>query len=235
MKDTNGFARNGIIAQLDEVDQSYLLRESRPVHLEQQFTFYELGEIPRYIYFLTEGMASEVVRLGDGRLVDGSPVGRDAFVGVPALLQVVKSHHHCVMQVEGDALRVPAELVLALMDRSARFRTMAQRFVHARFVQATQCAACNLLHTMEQRLARWLLVTCQHTGSTAFQITHEYIAEMLGANRTTVSLRLGTFQRAGLIDLDRELIRIRRVEELRSRVCECYGVIAEAFDAITAN
>lgn len=235
MNDTSASRRNGMLAQLDESEQTYLLRATRPVHLEPQFTFYETGRIPRDIYFLTKGMASEVVRLGDGRLVDGSPVGRDAFVGVPIVLQVAKSYHHCVMQVEGYALRVPAERVLALMDRSARFRHMVLHFVYARFVQATQCAACNLLHTMEERLARWLLVTCHHTGSAAFQITHEYIAEMLGAHRSTVSVKLGAFQRAGLIELDRGLIRIQRPEELRWQACECYQIIAEVFDGITAD
>ena len=225
--------RNRLLLRLSESERAYLLAASRAVAVEQRYTFYEAGQLPREAFFPDSGMVSEVVRMADGRLVDGSPVGRDGFVGVPTVLGVDRSYHHCVMQVSGEGRRIPAERVAALLDKSAHFRSMSYQFLHARFVQATQGAACNLLHTMEQRLARWLLITCRHTGSPEFHITHEYIAEMLGANRTTVSLKLGHLRQARLIDLDRGLVRIRAVEELRSRVCECYGVISDVFDGIT--
>jgi DNA-binding IclR family transcriptional regulator len=105
--------------------------------------------------------------------------------------------------------------------------------VNARFVQGIQCAACNLLHNMKQRMARWLLATRMHSGAEAFQISQEYLSEMIGANRSTVTQCLGTLERAGLIALDRGTISIVNCEALTEVACECYRVIEAAFAQVT--
>lgn len=220
---------------LPDADRSQLLQAARHVLLPQRYSFYGAGDLPDAIYFIESGMASELIRMSDGRTLDVSPVGRRGFVGVPALLAADSSFHHCVMQVPGDALRIPLRAVKSLWEGSPDFRRAAGQFFHARFAQATQSAACNLLHKMEQRLARWLLITCNHTGSAQFQISQEYLSEMLGANRSTVTTTLGWMERSGIIGLDRMTIRIKDTKALSAVSCECYRIIATAFDQIGAS
>lgn len=224
--------QNEFLKSLTKDDRAQVLKAARPVRLSPRFTFYSAGESPEAIHFLESGMASELIRMSDGKTMDSSPVGRRGFVGVPALLGADSSFHHCVMQVPGAALRVPTAVVKRLFETSVSFRSVTLRFLHARFAQSTQCAACNLLHRMEQRLARWLLITRSHTGSDRFRISQEYLSEMVGANRSTVTMTLRSLERAGIVDLDRSLIQIKDLDHLASEACECYRVTAAAFDAI---
>ncbi|HKR27928.1 MAG TPA: Crp/Fnr family transcriptional regulator [Acidobacteriaceae bacterium] len=227
--------RNDFLRTLGERDRAALVHAGHSVELPSRFTFYEPGELPHSVYFLNTGMASELVRMADGHTMDGSAVGRRGFVGVPAVLDADTSFHHCVMQVPGEGLRVPASLVREMFDASDEFRCLTLRFLEARYVQATQNAACNLLHKMESRLARWLLATRCHTGSNEFQISQEFLSEMVGANRTTVTQTLGTLEREGLIRLDRGVITITNYDGLCDLGCDCYRVIETAFDHITAE
>lgn len=232
---TVALTHNLFLAALPERDRSAILDAARRVELPSRYSFYAPGEMPHAIFFLNSGMASELVRMSDGRTMDGSPTGRYGFVGVPALVDAATSFHHCVMQVPGEGLRVPIAVVLELYASSEEFRSVAGRFVHARFAQAIQSAACNLLHKMKQRMARWLLATRMHTGSEEFQISQEYLSEMIGANRSTVTQCLGTLEREGLIRLDRGTIRIAQCEALREASCECYGVVEQAFAQVTMD
>lgn len=225
--------RNEFLQALPEHDRCALLDAGRPVELPGRFSFYEPGELPRAIYFLESGMASELVRMRDGRTIDGSPTGFQGFVGVPAVVTASTTYHHCVMQVPGEGLRVPVRVVRDLYEGSEEFRRLAGRFINARFIQGIQCAACNLLHKMKQRMARWLLTTRMHTASEEFQISQEYLSEMIGANRSTVTQCLGTLEREGLIALDRGTIRIANYQSLCEVGCECYQVIEAAFAQIT--
>lgn len=220
---------NVFLAALPERDRSMLLDAARRVELPARYSFYGPGEISHAVYFLNSGMGSELVRLSDGRTIDGSPTGRYGFIGVPAVVGATAIFHHSVMQVPGEGLRVPVAVVQELYTSSEEFRSAAGHFIHARFAQALQCAACNLLHKMKQRMARWLLTTRLHTGSEEFQISQEYLSEMIGANRSTVTQCLGTLEREGLITLDRGTISIAQYEALREVACECYGVIEQAF------
>jgi CRP-like cAMP-binding protein len=227
--------RNEFLRSLPESERAQLLQAGRAVQIPQRFTFYFPGDSPEAIYFLETGMASELVRMSDGKTMDASPIGRRGLVGAPALLGAEGSFHHCVMQVPGEGHRVPAGLVKKLFETSSEFREIAGLFLHARFAQATQCAACNLLHRMEQRLARWLLITRSHTGVDEFQISQEYLSEMVGANRSTVTTTLHALERPGMVELDRSIIRIRDVDALSEVACECYRVTAAAFDQIGAR
>lgn len=223
---------NQFLSALSGADRVHLMQVSRRVQVAQRFSFYEPGGRPEAIYFPETGMASELVRMSDGRAIDGSPVGVDGFIGVPAILGVDRSFHHCVMQVPGSVLRVPTETVRALFENSPGFRSLTLQLVHARFVQATQCAACNLLHTMDQRLARWLLCARRHTSADSFQVTQEFISEMVGANRSTITTALGAFQRAGFVRFERGLVTIVDAPKLMTASCECYEVICAALDRI---
>src|SRR6185312_2028184 len=227
--------RNEFLAGLPETDRTALLHAAKQVELPAHFSFYEPGKLPSAIYFLEEGMASELVRMSDGRTLDGSPTGRYGFVGLPALLGATDSFHHCVMQVSGEGLRVPIAVMQEHYAESESFGMLAGRFMHARFLQAIQCAACSLLHNMKQRMARWLLTTRLHTGSEEFQISQEYLSEMIGANRSTVTQCLGTLEREGLVALDRGTIKIADYNALRHDACECYGVIEAAFAQIAGE
>lgn len=173
-------------------------------------------------------MASELIRISDGRTVDAAPIGRDGLVGIPALF-ADQPIHHCVMQIPGQAWRASVQSVRTALQESASFRRLLDTVVEARFAQATQCAACNLLHSIEQRLARWLLTARFHARSDTLNITQQFVSEMLGANRSTVNLTLGIFERAGLIEFRRGVVHIVDAGKLGDVACECYAVIEKVF------
>jgi CRP-like cAMP-binding protein len=173
-------------------------------------------------------MTSELVPMRDGRVVDTCPMGRDGLAGMPALLGQA-SFHHCVVQISATAWRVPAEHVRKLIAQSPRFKGLVDMLAHARFCQAAQFAACNLLHPIEGRLARWLLTTHFHSHSDVLNISQQFISEMLGANRSTTSTALNALQRDGLIRSERGATRLLDVARLREAACECYEVVEAAF------
>lgn len=222
---------NSILAALPEVDRNRLLDSSDAVEIGQRFTFYDPARSPQYVCFLESGMASELIRVSDGRSVDAAPIGRDGLVGIPALFGQI-SIHHCVMQVPGQVWRIPVPTARTVLQQSASFRKLLNALVHARFCQATQSAACNLLHSIEKRLARWLLTARFHVRSDTLNITQEFVSEMLGANRSTVNECVGTLERAGLIAYQRGMVHIVDAARLGSFGCECYRLIEKVFRSV---
>lgn len=185
-----------------------------------------------HVVFIETGMASELVPMSDGRAVDAAPVGVEGIIGLPQLLANSTDHHHSLMQIPGSGLRVPAEDACGTFESSTEFRHLILRYIHARFLQATQGAACNLLHSIEERVARWLLVAQYHARTEKFCITQEFLAEMLGANRSTITLTLAKLERSGLVTLRRGVVQITEVDKLSAMACECNQLIAQAFNRI---
>lgn len=219
--------RNSILAALTESEKSALLRNADREELAPRQTFFAPGVPIRSIFFLEDGMASELVRLSDGRAVDIAPIGIEGLIGLPLLLGATSNHHHSLMQIQGSATRVPATDALRCLNQGQQFRTLVFRYAHARFLQTTQSAACNLLHTIEQRLARWLMVARFHTRKESFGITQEFLAEMLGANRSTITMALRDFEKSGLVNYRRSFLEIINREKLAGVACECYRIVAD--------
>jgi CRP-like cAMP-binding protein len=218
---------------LPEHERNRLIEAAELVEIEQGHSFYNAGQVITHAYFPLSGMSSELIRMDDGRAVDTGPVGKEGFVGLPLLFGDRASSHDCVMQLPGKTWRLRADVVRQMQENSGAFRMLMQRYIRARFLQASQAAACNLLHTVEQRLARWLLISQDHAASVRLPLTHDLISEMLGANRSTVSLIARKLDDLELIEYRRGQIQIANRNRLLEVTCECYSVIAGLLRGIT--
>ena len=223
---------NALLESLTPADKSALSAVLEPVPLPTGTLLFEADERPRYVHFLTSGMASIVTSLLDGSSVEVGVVGRE---GVPEALHLLgpgNGQTRCYMQVAGSGFRIS-------------FRTFQERFFHDRAMQVimryaqyqgnllSQIAACNRLHDVEERLARWLLMVQDRIGSPDLPLTQEFLATMLGSRRSTVTIMAGTLQRSGLISYHRGNVRILDRESLVSATCECYAVTSRLFNELS--
>jgi CRP-like cAMP-binding protein len=224
--------QNMMLGALPDQERQRTLRSAELIDTPQRHTFCIPPHRLKYGYFPESGMVSELIRLTNGRAVDVSPVGIEGFLGLPLLLSDGTSTHEYVMQITGSVWRVRAADVRCLFEDCDVFRGLIQRYAHARYVQASQCCACNLMHSINQRLARWLLVALRHARTNSFQITQEYLSEMIGVNRSTITILMGGFQRAGMLDYRRGVVRIKDQEKLAETACECNTVITFALNKV---
>lgn len=230
---TQGSAQNWLLAALDDAGRQDLLSRCKLVDLPQEFSFYGPGKPTQHGYFLVSGMSSELVHLNDGRAIDSGPVGREGFVGTPILFGDVHGMRDCMMQIPGRAWRVAADHIREVYARRDPLGILLHQYIGGRLLQATQASACNLLHSLEERLARWLLTAHDHSSSDVLPLTHEFLSEMLGANRSTVTITARKLEGAGLIEYRRGQVRIRNRNGLASVTCECYATINEIFRRAT--
>jgi CRP-like cAMP-binding protein len=182
-----------------------------------------------HAYFLEQGMASVVVTVANGDTVEVGVVGIDGVVGVPILLGTGSAPGRTFIQIAGSGFRIKAKVLKEEFERSSELRRHLQRYVHAYFVQTAQTAACNRLHRIEERLSRWLLTCHDRMDSDLLRLTHDFLGQMLGAPRTTVTLAARLLHQAGLIDYSRGLVTILDRAELEKTACECYRIVRDEF------
>jgi CRP-like cAMP-binding protein len=216
---------NQILATLTAADRDALLPHLRVVELPQEMVLFEAGKPVKAIYFPHFGIVSLVVDLASGDMIEAAMVGKDGVVGGSAALNGDLSLNKAVVQLTGRASVVDVDRVRALAESSVVFRTALMR--HEQFVmaQAQQSAACNASHAVEARISRWLLRCRDLAGSNDIALTQEFLAEMMGVRRTSVSLVANTLQQAGLIKYRRGHIRVLDVEGLQDAACECYETV----------
>lgn len=198
-----------------------------PVELDHKQILHEAGEKIRYAYFLNSGLASMVVITSDGRSVEIAMIGREGIMGTPLVVGLGREPYRAIMQISGNGLRIRAEVLERLLPHSPDLRLITNRYVLVRGLQVAQIAACNRLHEIEQRLARWLLMCQDRVESKVLSVTHEFISQMLGTGRPSVSLATGMLQRAGMIENLRGSVRIVNRKDLEHAACECYRVLRQ--------
>ena len=152
-------------------------------------------------------------------------VGSEGFVGAPLAMGVRDSSQRAIIQVPADAFRVNSELLETILASAPVLQQGLNHFVLLQGLQVAQLAACNRLHEIEQRLARWLLMTHDRVGSNSFPITHDLLAQMLGSGRPSVTVAAGGLQKAGIIEYTRGVVTIRNRKGLERAACECYRAI----------
>jgi CRP-like cAMP-binding protein len=195
------------------------------VDLPHYRILYDQGEKIDYAYFLNEGMISLVVIANDRRSVEVGICGRQGIVGAPLAFDYDEAPNRAIVQLPGRGLRVPSGALADIFPKCPYLRQSIQRYVVTQQLQVAQIAACNRLHDIEQRLARWLLM-CQDTvDSGMLPLTHEFLAQMLGSGRPTVTIAAGVLERAGLIDNKRGNVKILNRKRLEDAACECYSAI----------
>jgi len=216
---------NQILNAIPEGEYNRLRPELEFVQLPHHHILHEAGERLEFAYFLNEGLASLVVLTSDGRSVEVSIVGHEGIVGTPLAVGLHRGPYRTIMQISGTALRIKAEMLEALLDDMPELRLLLNRFVLIQGLQIAQIAACNRLHEIEQRLARWLLMCQDRVNSEYLPVTHEFLAQMLGTGRPSVSLAAGILQKAGTIENARGNVKILNRPELEAAACECYRAI----------
>lgn len=224
--DRDGNAVSNVMLLSIPEDEFAVLRPLlEPVDLPRYQVLYEQGEKIVHAYFLNEGMVSLVVIASDGRTVEVGIAGRRGVVGVPLAFGLDDAYSRAIVQLPGSGLRIASSFLPETFDRCPNLRRMIERYVLTQQLQVAQIAACNRLHDMDQRLARWLLM-CQDTvDSGSLPLTHEFIAQMLGSGRPTVTIAAGVLERAGLIENSRGSVKIVNRKRLEDAACECYGAI----------
>ena len=219
--------RNHVLTTIPEFEFNKL----QP-HLEfVQLTYHQNllssnGEV-EYAYFLNRGMISLVVTTTDGRSVEVGVVGREGAVGTSLAVDLRKSPYRAVVQIPGDGVRVHASVLDQLGDSLPEFELLMNRYASLQGMQVAQLAACNRLHEIEQRLARWMLMCHDRIESDLLPMTHEFFAQMLGAGRPSVTLAAGALQKAGIIRYTRGKVTILNRQALEDAACECYRVIRQ--------
>jgi CRP-like cAMP-binding protein len=201
-----------------EILRSHLEWQSLPLNT----VLAEPGSPLQFGYFLNDGLASEVVPTGDGRSVEVAEVGNAGFAGMPVVFGMNTSLLRIVMRVPGSGFRISAESLAKTLPVLPQLVFKLGRQGLLQGMQAAQTAACNRLHDLQQRLARWLLLTHDGVGP-EFAITQEYLAEMLGTGRPSVSLVAGQLQKAGVIQYARGSVKIVDRPALERLSCECYS------------
>jgi len=217
--------KNGMLLDVPEDEYTLLRPHLEPVELPQQTILFEPTEKIDFAYFPNEGMTSLVIVVKDGRSVEVGMVGREGMVGTPLVAGMRSGPWRAIMQIAGSGLRIRSEVLRDALLDAPHLRLTLNRYALCQGLEVAQIAACNRLHEIEQRLARWLLMCQDRVDSAFLPLTQEFLAEMLGTGRPTVSLASGMLQRAGLIENVRGTVRILNRKQLESAACECYGMI----------
>jgi len=163
----------------------------------------------------------------DGKTAEAGIVGNEGFTGTPSAVGLNWSTLQAVVQITGDGFRVEVGALQNTLESAPDLRLMLSRYAVIHGMQTAQTAACNRLHNVEQRLARWLLMTQDRVDSASLPITHDFLATMLGTDRPTVSLTAGVLQRKEIIAYSRGAVKIVNRKKLEASACECYGVIRQ--------
>lgn len=181
-----------------------------------------------HLYFPEDGLISIVAYAGEGKGVEGWLVGREGFMGIPIILGEDSPSHRRVVQVGGTALRMRSETALKAMDEMPELRKLLLYYVQVVLMQTAQLSACNATHSVQQRVARWLLMAHDRNGAATLPLTHEIIARMLGIRRATVTDCIIGLERDGILEKARSLIQIIDRNRLKTTSCSCYRIIRSA-------
>ena len=220
---------NRLLDALSPESRKRILAVSKPVVLPVKTVLIGHGEAVEYAYFMTSGIASVVIELAEGGSAEVALIGSEGLVGGLQLLGSAMSPSRCFIQVSGTAYRTPFAQVKKLFRESEEIRDLILQGVQQQSMTMSQLAACNKLHEAEPRLARWLLMVQDRVQEDTLSLTQEFLAQMLGTQRTTVVMVAGAFQRSGFISYSRGKVTVLSRENLEGAACDCYKVVHELF------
>jgi CRP-like cAMP-binding protein len=216
--------RNRLLAALKSSDFALLSPHLLDLHLKQEMVLQEADDPIRYIYFPHSGMISLLAAMQEGKAVETATVGREGAVGIMAGLGGRRAAGRAVVQVEGRSSQISVAPFRAAIDQSDGIRNLIVRYNDTQIALIQQSAGCNALHHAEKRLCRWLLQTRDRSDSDVLSLTHEFLSDMLGVQRTSVTLIARQLQTEGLIRYRRGRVEITDRMGLEKRACECYVV-----------
>lgn len=218
---------NRILLSISDRDYDALRPHLEYVTLPNHLVLHEAGGRLEFAHFLNRGLISLVVVMEDGKTAEAGIVGNEGFTGSLAAVGLSRGSLRAVMQITGDGFRVKVGALQDTLQSAPNLQAMLSRYTAVRGMQTAQTAACNRLHDIKQRLARWLLMTQDRVSSGSLLITHDFLATMLGTDRPTVSVAAGILQKKKVIEYTRGAVKIVNRKKLEDSACECYGVIRQ--------
>jgi CRP-like cAMP-binding protein len=216
--------KNRVLAALPQAELDRFFSGLQPVSLAQRQVLFPAGAPLEWIYFIEAGVASVLTSMTDGSTIEVGMIGREGLVGAAGLLGGDMSAQHVIVQVPGTALRIKVAACQAAFEQSATVRAPVLRYVQHLLDLSAQTAACNRLHSIEERCARWVLMARDRQDDDVMPMTHEFLASMLGVRRAGVTETVGELNRSGLIQNHRGAVTILDREGLEAAACECYRV-----------
>src|SRR3984885_1063535 len=203
-----------------------------PVDLPLGMQLSEPNRPIEYVYFLNSGLISTDALTEKGESVEVGVIGREGFAGLPALLDQPQMSHSVLIQGVGEGLRIRSPIVRDEFMKGGMFQQMVHAFIYLQIVQVTQSVLCNRMHEVDARLARWLLTSADRMESESLHLTQEFLAQMLGTQRSTVTVAAGVMQRDGLIGYSRGKIHILQRAKLEASACECYRIVLASYKRV---
>lgn len=209
-----------------------MLHDGHIAHFKLRQTVYEPDELIKDVYFPLDAVLSVVTHMEDGSMIEIGTIGREGMTGIPLIMDATSSANSSFCQVDGNCWKMSAKTFRSLLASSDVFRSFVNRYLQAYVDMLGQFTACNRLHSVYERAARWILMTQDRVGGNEFPLTHEFLATMLGSRRSGVTMAAATLQKSGFIEYNRGRIHVVHREGLEATTCECYGVAKHAFDAM---
>ena len=219
--------RNVILRSASDGDYNLLRPHLESLDLPHHLVLHEAGEKLRYAYFPNRGLISLVVAMKDGKTAETGVVGNEGFTGIPAAVGLGRDILREVVQIAGDGFRMQIGTLQKVSISTPGLQLILCRYAILQGMQVAQTAACNRLHEIKQRLARWLLMTQDRVDSERLPITHDFLATMLGTGRPSVTLAARILQKEQTIKYTRGAVEILNRKKLEGSACECYGIIQQ--------
>ena len=227
--------RNRLLASLPPAEFGRLAASLTPVTLTLKQFLLEADEPIEAAYFVETGMVSYLAYLEGGEAIEVGIIGSEGMVGLPLILGVDRAPAGALVQMGGTALRIKPAALRQAFNESDALRTRLLRYMQALYTQVSQTAVCNGHHSLEERLARWMLMAHDRAGADQFPMTHEFMAMMLGVRRSGVTVTAGTLKQAGLISYKNGHMTVLDRPSLEAAACECYGTVQRHFAQLLGN
>jgi CRP-like cAMP-binding protein len=217
--------QNEILSRIPAAELAAIMEHAGEIHCPGRQEMFEAGDVIETVYFPLTGMASLVIVLENGTTVEAMTVGCEGFIGVPLMNGVTTARYKGICQVEGFFLGLPAEAFLSILGGLPELSRRLHRYAQYASDVAAQSAACNGVHRLEQRCARWLLVTSDAIRSTSFNLTQEFLSQMLAVRRPGVTVAMAGLAKKKLVSYRYRQVTLLDVPGLKETACECYATI----------
>jgi CRP-like cAMP-binding protein len=222
--------RNKVLLAMPDNEYEVMRPDLSYIDLPHHLSLHEPRQKIEFVYFPNRGMVSQVIVTKDGRTVEVGVVGNEGYVGAGLAAGLSRSVVREIIQIAGDGFRMTGNALGRILRSAPQLQVLLNRHTGLQGMQVAQTAACNRLHEIQQRLSRWLLMTQDRVDAGVLPITHDFIATMMGTDRSSVSLAALVLQKKGVIEYVRGAVKIVNRRKLEQSACECYGVIHQCED-----
>jgi CRP-like cAMP-binding protein len=229
---TTLLSENRILASLPENDYQRILPDLKQVSLKLGDVLYDADEAIRHVYFPIQSVASLIWKTGDGTTIEVGMVGSEGMTGVSIISGIKSLPYRTVVQGADGAIKMKATALMAEFNQYGALHDLLLQYTHGLFIQVARTAICNRIHPIQERFCRWLLMIRDRTGSDDLILTHEFIASMLGARRSDVTIAAGILQKAGLIRYSRGRVTVLDVQRMIASACDCYRISKAEFNRV---